>query len=125
MKIGRKIYFDKATGNVIVDTGERQGSVVLTTVEQDIAAYTALSERNRDTFDVVELEFGAFAQDFAESNGYRVNIKTSKLEFQYRDPSDPDVEQPYIKPLSQSINEQMDYLVDVDFRLSMVELGLI
>jgi hypothetical protein len=105
MQIGRKIYFDKATGNVIIDTGERQGSVVPTTVEQDIAAYTALSERNRDTFDVIELPFGALAQDFAESSGYNVNIETGTLEFQYRDQNEPDVEQPFRAPLSQEVEK--------------------
>lgn len=73
-KIGRRIYFDLATGNVIHDTGERQGSVVATTVEQDIVTFTALSERNRDTFDVIELAFGEYAEEFATASGYRVNV---------------------------------------------------
>ena len=34
MQIGRRIYYDKTTGNVILDTGEREGHVVPTTVEQ-------------------------------------------------------------------------------------------
>jgi hypothetical protein len=103
MKIGRRIYFDKVTGNVIVNTGERQGSVLPTTIEQDIATFTALSERKRDTFDVLELPFGELAQDFAESIGYRVNVETGTLEFSYLDPSDPEAEPVYQKPLSEEI----------------------
>jgi len=108
MKIGRKIYYDLQTGNVILDTGERQGSVVQTTIEQDIQAYTVLSERNRETFDVLELEFSQYAKDFNESNGYRVNPETKDLEFSYPDPNLPPEEQPepvYQKPLSEEVEE--------------------
>lgn len=62
MKIGRKLYYEKSTGAIITDTGERQGSVVATTIEQDIVTFTALSERNRETFDVLELEYGEYAE---------------------------------------------------------------
>jgi len=42
---------------------------------------------------VLEPEYGQYAQDFAESNGYRVNPETKKLEFSY-----PDSEQPPEEP---------------------------
>ena len=125
MKVGRRIYYDISTGNVILDTGERQGSVVPTTVEKDFQSYSALTERIRDTVGVLDLEYGQYAQDFAESNGYRVNPETKELEFSYPDPNKPEAPQPFQRPLSEIVNEQMDYLLDVDFRLSMVELGLI
>lgn len=103
MQIGRKIYYDTNTGNIIVDTGEKIGSVTATTIEQDIDVYTDLSIRNRDTFDVLELPYGAYSQDFAECNGYRVNVETGKLEFSYPDPNDPGVEQSYQAPLSEQV----------------------
>jgi replication fork clamp-binding protein CrfC len=103
MNIGRKIYYELATGNVILDTGERLGSVVATTVDQDIATFTALSERNRNTFDVIELPFGAYAQDFAECNGYSVDVATKTLKFSYPDPSAPSQEPVYQTPLTDQI----------------------
>lgn len=105
-QIGRKIYFEIATGNVLVDTGERQGSVVPTTIEQDIQTYKTLSELNRDTFDVIELEYGQYAQDFAECNGYRVNPETKELEFSYPDPNEEEPQEPvYQEPLSEQVNK--------------------
>lgn len=104
MEIGRKIYYEKDTGNVIVDAGEKQGYVKETTVEQDIESYKILSELNRDSFDYIELEYGQYAQDFAESNGYRVNPETKELEFSYPDPSEPE-EPVYRKPLSEEVDE--------------------
>lgn len=125
MKIGARIYYEIETGNVIVNTGERQGSVVPTTVEQDIQTYKALSERNRETFDCIELEYGQYAQDFAESNGYRVNPETKELEFSYPDPNEPEKEPQFIKPLSTQIAENTAYSLDLDLRLTMFELGIV
>ena len=124
MKIGRKIYFDKITGDPIVTIVERQGFVTKTTLEQDIKSFTALTERNRETFDVIELEFGSFAQDFSECNGYRVNPQTKQLEFSYPGPNQPEAEPIFTPPLSETVNAHTEYLIDVDFRLSMVELGI-
>jgi hypothetical protein len=109
MEIGRKLFYDNTNGNVIYDTGERQGSVVATTIEQDIATFTALSERNRDTFNVIELPFGAYQQDFAESNGYRVNVETKELEFSYPDPADPEAPPVFQKALTEQVRELRNY----------------
>lgn len=106
--IGRKIYYDLSTGNVIIDTGESQGFVVSTAVEQDITSFKALSERNRETFDVIELEFGQYAEDFAVCNGYRINPETKEIEFSYLDPNDSnESEEPpvYRPPLSLEVEE--------------------
>jgi len=107
MQIGRRIYYDKQNGNVIVDTGERQGAVVPTTVEQDFATYAALAQRVPETVGVLELEFGQYAQDFAACNGYRVDLsgETPVLVFSYPDPADPGAPPVYQKPLSEQIAE--------------------
>lgn len=105
MKIGRKLYFDKSTGEIITDTGERQGAVIKTTIEQDIAAYKALFERNRDTFDVLELTYGRYTNDFASAKSYRVNPTTKELEFSevaLSEPSLPPISQP---PLIEKVEE--------------------
>jgi hypothetical protein len=84
MEIGMKIYFEKATGNVVVNTGEQVGRLVVeTTEDQDFATYKALAERVRDTIGVVKLKYGQFRREFAECNGYRVNPDTEDLEFIY------------------------------------------
>ncbi|MFD5022276.1 hypothetical protein ACFWMP_25580 [Paenibacillus sp. NPDC058367] len=84
MEIGMKIYFEKATGNVVVNTGEQVGRLVVeTTEDQDFATYKALAERVRDTIGVVKLKYGQFRREFAECNGYRVNPETETLEFTY------------------------------------------
>ena len=122
MQIGRRIYYDIATGNVIVDTGERKGNVVETTNEQDFAAYAALAERVPETVGHIELEYGQYAQDFADSDGYRVNPVTQELEFTYPDPNDPDPpEEPvYQEPLSEKVARLEQE--DITNKLALAEL---
>lgn len=105
MQIGRRIFYDIATGNVIVDIGERQGAVVPKTIEQDIQTYKELSERNLDKFDYIELEYGQYEQDFAECNGYRINPETKELEFSYPDPNAPEESPIFRPPLSVEVEE--------------------
>lgn len=106
MQIGKRIYYDLATGNVIVDTGERSGSVVETTVEQDFESYAALAERLPSTVGCLQLEYGDYAQDFAECNGYRVDVsgETPSLLFSYPDPAEPGAPPVYRKPLSEEVS---------------------
>ena len=105
MQIGRRIYYDKATGNIILDTGERSGDVVETAVEQDFAAYAALAERVPDTVGHVQLQYGEYAQDFMEGRLNRIDLNTLQPVFSYPDPSNP--EQPLTPqtPLSAQVSE--------------------
>ncbi|MCY9760936.1 hypothetical protein M5X06_18810 [Paenibacillus alvei] len=104
MIIGRRIYFDIVTGEKLVDTGERSGDVINTTVEHDIAVYQALSVRNRKTFDYIELEYGQYKEDFASCNGYRVVPETKQIEFSYPDPNKPEPQQPvFERPLTEQV----------------------
>ena len=124
MKLGRVIYYDSLTGNVILDKGERQGSFTQTSIEQDIRIYTALFERNRDSFDYIELEYGQYTQDFAECNGYRVNPETKELEFSYPDPNEEEPQEPvYQKPLSEQIKEQEQAIGELTTLVSMISGG--
>lgn len=66
MNIGRRIYYDKVTGEIIQDTGERSGDVVITTIDQEFVFYSKLSERVRETVGYLELEFGDYIDDFRE-----------------------------------------------------------
>lgn len=84
MQIGMKIYYDKANGNVILNTGEYIGRGYLeTTEDQDFISYKELAQRVRETVGVVKLQYGQYSREFAECNGYRVNPATAEVEFTY------------------------------------------
>lgn len=109
MQIGKNIYYEKATGHIIVDTGERQGSVVETTTEQDFQSYQALADRVPETVGKISLEFGQYSEDFRNSSGYRVNLDTLELEFDYTEPSELPV---YQKPLTEEV-EELKQVIDI------------
>lgn len=123
MKLGRTIFYDLLSGEILVDTGEYSNALFKKTVDQQIATYTDLSERNRDTFDVLELPYGSYSQDFRECNGYRVNVETKTLEFSYPDPNQPSIEQPYQAPLSDEVKTLKEQLQATQDALDILIMG--
>lgn len=122
-EVGKKIYYDKVTGNVLIDTGELSGYVRETTREEDFITYKALADRVPETVDMIQLEFGKYRGDFAECNGYRVNPITLELEFSYPDPGDSEPQEPvYRKPLSVEVDE-LKYS-DIENRQAIAELTM-
>lgn len=89
MNIGKRVYYDNTNGEIILNTGERSGSVVQTTVDDDIRVYKVLSERNRDTFDFLEFEYGAHREQ-ESIGGYIVGVEleTKSLIFEYPTPDE-------------------------------------
>lgn len=73
MNIGRKIYYELSTGNVILEIGERQGDVIETTVDQDIVMYEALQPYRIDAIGVLEVTFGQNTANFAAYR-YRIDV---------------------------------------------------
>jgi hypothetical protein len=91
MNIGKKIYYEKATGFVLVDTGERSGNVIETTTEQDYEIYVALSERVPASVGVLHLEHGQYAHEFSTCIDFHVDIETGELKFNFSDPGESPV----------------------------------
>lgn len=120
VNIGRKIYYEISTGNVLVDTGERSGNVRETTVDEDFVSYAALTARVRETVDYIQLQYGQYAQDFAECNGYRVNPDTKTLEFSYPDPNQPEEPPVYRAPLSEEVARLKTENVELMLALTQV-----
>lgn len=80
MDIGRKIYYETLTGNTLVDTGERSGSVIETTEDQDFEVYTALQGRVKDTVGCLQLDYGQLASNFSTCYGFRVDITKNPID---------------------------------------------
>lgn len=103
--LGKRIYYLKVDGRVILDTGEAEGWVNPTTSEQDWEIYSELSKYNKSEVDYIELKWGEFKTEFAECTSYRVNVDTKTLEFDYTPvPEPPDV------PHTPTVHERLDAL---------------
>ena len=103
--IGKRIYYLKVDGRVVLDTGEAEGWVNPTTSEDDWIIYTELSKYNKSEVDYIELKWGEFKTEFAECTSYRVNVDTKQLEFDYTPiPEPPEV------PTSPTLHERVEDL---------------
>ena len=108
MYIGRKIYYEKLTGNVIVDTGERCGNVVETTTEQDFAMYTSLQRYVPEQVGMIQLEYGQYREEFMTCTGYRVDVETLTIEFDF----------------TQEIIDEQQHQFSIEERLQLLEFAL-
>jgi hypothetical protein len=81
MNIGRKVYYEKTNGVVLWDKGEMSGAVHETTLKQDIISVPALSLVPEGQLGVVQFAYGAYAEEFATSRGFRINPATQEPEF--------------------------------------------
>lgn len=103
--IGKRIYYLKVDGRVVLDTGEAEGWVNPTTSEDDWRIYSDLQKYNKTEVDYIELQFGEFKTEFAECTSYKVNVDTKTLEFDYTPkPEPPDV------PHTPTVHERLDAL---------------
>ena len=113
--LGKRIYYLKLDGRVILDTGEAEGWVNPTTTEDDWRIYSELSKYNKTEVDFIELQFCEFKTEFAECTSYRVNVETKKLEFDYTPvPEPPDV------PHTPTVHERLDALEQVNAEQDML-----
>lgn len=103
--LGKRIYYLKLDGRVILDTGEAEGWVNPTTTEDDWRIYSELSKYNKTEVDFIELQFCEFKTEFAECTSYRVNVDTKQLEFDYTPVPDP----PEV-PTSPTLHERVEDL---------------
>lgn len=125
MNIGAKIYFDKITGDVIENTGDRTGGVVETTREQDFEAYTSLSKRVPETVGMIQLEYGAYEKDYdAGGRITRVDLETLKPLFTYPDPTDPETPQEPQPPLTEQVIALKTENESLKSRVSDVEMTI-
>lgn len=109
--IGKRIFFLKNNGTVILEVGEMEGWVVEPekefnkALEEAYKYYAELSKYNKEVVDFIDLEFGEYKTEFAECTSYRVNVETKTLEFDYTPiPEPPEV------PTSPTLHERVDNL---------------
>lgn len=83
MEIGRRIYYDVQTGDILLDAGEREGDVRVTTIDEDVLEIEVLSALPRESFDVVELPFGSLREQFLSCKSFKINVISKEIEFIY------------------------------------------
>lgn len=107
-EIGQKVFYENDTGNILIVHPSVRGDEIYVkdrALEEIIYLYPVLKNRDRNTFDVIELEYGQFDEDFAQSSERWVDPETKQLKFVYRDPNEPEAPPVFRKPLTQEVDE--------------------
>jgi len=79
MNIGRKIYYQLSTGNVLVDIGEKSGSVVETTIDQDFQFYTMLQGIQQNEVGFIQCDYGYMLSNF-QTYPYHIDITKNPID---------------------------------------------
>ncbi|MFL0251240.1 hypothetical protein ACJDT4_12460 [Clostridium neuense] len=80
MQIGRKIYYLKSNGNIIVNTGECQGDARETTEDEDFKMYTVLQGLEQSAVGLIQLNYGQLTDKFISCTGYYVDITKNPID---------------------------------------------
>lgn len=81
MNIGTKIYYCNITGNLLVRIGDSTGFSRDTTFDEDYSIYLELSERNKETISLIQLEYGEYDKLAKNKTCTCVDLKTKELIF--------------------------------------------
>ena len=106
--LGKRIYFLKENGTVILEVGEMEGWVVEPekdfnkALEEAYKYYAELSKYNKEVVDFIDLEYGEYKTEFAEMTSYKIDVATRKPIFEYGEkPNPPEV------PVTPSLHERV------------------
>jgi len=84
MPIGRKLYYDKNTGDVVLHIPEKHHEdAVDTTKAQDFETYSVLQNRNPDVINVLKIPYGENRGDFEKAKSIKVNTDTKEVIFDF------------------------------------------
>ena len=133
--IGKRIFFLKENGTVILEVGEMEGWVIEPEKDFDKALeeaykyYAELSKYNKEVVDFIDLEYGEYKTEFAECTSFKIDVATRKPIFEYGEkPNPPEV------PQAPTIHERMetqekankaqdDLILDNAYRVAVLELS--
>ena len=100
--VGKKVYYELATGDVVLITPEKHHQdAVNTTKEQDFQMYDVLQARIPDQVGMVQLEYGEMRGDFEKANAVRVDLETGNLLFDF-----PQFQPPHSQAI-QTLNQKL------------------
>lgn len=112
-KVNAKVYYDNATGDVILITSECMGEVIATTKAEDMGIYSELKDKQVNEIDFIELEFGTLASTFNNVKSYTVNVNTKQLELVH-----------YTDSELQEIKDQEIAVISLDNRIADISTYL-
>lgn len=121
--IGRKVYYETITGDVVLITPEKHNvNSTNTTKEQDFEIYDVLQVRNPEQVGVIQLDYGQYKGDFEKANSVKVDLETGELLFTF-----PNFEPPHTQTIRDLQIANQALIIEnngLKQRLQLAELAL-
>ena len=133
--VGKRIFFLKENGTVILEVGEMEGWVVEPekdfnkALEEAYKYYAELSKYNKEVVDFIDLEYGEYKTEFAEMTSYKIDVATRKPIFEYGEkPNPPEIPQTptmheRMETQEKANKAQDDLILDNAYRVAVLELS--
>ena len=84
MPVGRKIYYDKDTGDEVLTIPEKHHEGAIdTTKEQDFQVYSVLQNRDPDQINQLKIAYGDMRGDFERAKSWKVNPEKKDVIFDF------------------------------------------
>ena len=90
MGLGRKIYFNNNTGEIILITSQIDKHYIETTFEEDYNFYLQFRNYDKNVVDCIQLEYGEYDNEFNSKVCNKVNLDTKGLIFEDREDREED-----------------------------------
>ena len=82
--IGRKLYYDKLTGNeILIVPQQNSNQAIPSSTDQDFIMFGVLQARNPLQVGFIQFEYGEMQGDFSQCNSVRVDLETLKPVFEF------------------------------------------
>lgn len=98
----RKVFWDKDTGEVIVNISW-DFNPVETSFDEDYEKYPALLARTKESLRLTIFQEGEYEQDFRATPWVRINPETETPEFHYPNPNEPEAPPVFQQPLTEQV----------------------
>lgn len=133
--VGKRIFFLKDTGVVILKIDEMEGWVnehekdFDKALEEAYKYYAELKKYNKEQVDFIDLKWGEYKTEFAECTSFKIDVATRKPVFEYGEkPNPPEVPQTpslheRVGKLETNEKIQEDMIVDNAYRVALLELS--
>lgn len=83
MNVGAKVYYDVATGNVLLVTSEMSGNVREMDKLEDVETHEELKNRNAEEVEFINIEYGSKDSLFNNAKSVKVDVINKKLNIEY------------------------------------------
>lgn len=112
---GKRLYFLKLDGIVILDKGDRVGtSPIEDDFEFDYDNQPELHAYTSDEIDYIDLEHNQYAKEFSESSYFKINTQTKEVQFFYLE-NNSTIQKPSLEDRVRELENALLLQYDNDF----------